>query len=188
MIEWKIFYSGIEWGFENQYSILLYDHPNLITIWIIRNQRKTTFKKNDRRDKIIMNCFSISSWETCLWCRTNDYLRHCIKHILIEKAQSHKRLKMRIFKIRAMWLRYHKSIYVSTTIDDEWEIELRLDCKTRTCNFEQKQRINSIWFHRHRHKSLKSKRESYWRKSRIFWNSQNNWYNEKIIKKDINRV
>ena len=105
-------------------------------IWIISNQQKDIFKKSDQKNKIITNCFSTSSWKIYFWCRTNDHLRRRIKHVLIEKAQSHNRLKTRIFEIRAMWLRYHNSIYASTAIDDRWEVESRFNRKTRIYNFE----------------------------------------------------
>ena len=105
-------------------------------IWITSSQQKNIFKKSDRRNKIITNCFSTSSWKTYFWCRTNDHLQRRIKHVLIEKAQFHNRLRTRIFKIRAMWLRYHSSIYASTTIDDELEVKSIFDRKTRTFNFK----------------------------------------------------
>ena len=98
------------------------------------SQRKNVFKKSDWRNKIIMNCFSTSSWKIYFWCRTNDHLRRCIKHVLIEEAQFHNRLKTRIFEIRAMWLRYHNSIYASTSVtnDSSFEQDLLFELDFRT--------------------------------------------------------
>ena len=116
-------------------------------VQITSSQWKDAFKKNDRKDKTIMNCFSTLSWEICFWCRTNYYLQRRIRHVLIKKTQFHNRLKIRIFKIRVMWLRYHNSIFTLITIDDKWEVELRFNRKTRICNFEQKWSISSCYDH-----------------------------------------
>ena len=113
-------------------------------IQITNNQWKDIFKKNDWRNQMIMNHFSMSLWKTCFRCRTNDHSWCHIRFVLIEKTQFHNWLKTRIFEIRAMWLHYHNSIYASTTIDDKWKIKSRLDRKMWICNFEQKERINSI--------------------------------------------